>query len=185
MVTTPKFGSAPIVIIDLQTGMFDGVVDPPLHGSDRLVERVIAIIDRARRNGRKIAFIRHDGPPGDPLAPGEPGWAVWPALGQADDEPTFSKSVGDAFSNPDFRRWIEEQGAPEVILLGAQTDFCVAATVKGALSNDLKVTVISDAHSTLDQPDEPAAAIINRYNAQFAEAGVNLVTTDRFIQAVA
>jgi nicotinamidase-related amidase len=184
MSTTPNSGSAPIIIIDLQTGMFDGLADPPLHEADRLVERVTAIMDWARRNGRRIAFIRHDGPSGDPLAPGEPGWTVWPALGQSDDEPTFSKTVGDAFSNPDLGRWIEEQAASEVVLLGAQTDFCVAATVKGALSNDLKVTVISDAHSTLDQQDEPAAAIINRYNAQFAEAGVNLVTTDRFIQAV-
>jgi nicotinamidase-related amidase len=67
-------------------------------------------------------------------------------------------------------------------LLGAQTDFCVAATVKGALSNGFRVTVISDAHSTLDQPDEAASAIINRYNAQFTEAGVNLVTTASFTE---
>ena len=178
----PKSGMAPIIVIDLQTGMFDGVVDPPLHEADRLVERARAILDWARRQGRRIAFIRHDGPSGDALAPGEPGWAIWPALGQADDEPTFSKSVGDAFSNPDLGRWIEEQNAPEVVLLGAQTDFCVAATVKGALSNGFRVTVISDAHSTLDQPDEAASAIINRYNAQFAEAGVNLVTTASFTE---
>ncbi|MGK6314688.1 isochorismatase family protein [Neorhizobium sp. DT-125] len=171
-------GAAPVIVVDLQTGMFDGIVEPPLHDADRLTERARKVIDWARRDGRKVAFIRHDGPAGDPLAPGEPGWPVWPALGQAADEPIFSKKVGDAFSNPELGKWVEEQGAPEVVLLGAQTDFCIAATVKGALSNGLKVTVVSDAHSTLDQPDEAAPAIINRYNAQFAEAGVNLVTTE-------
>ncbi|SMF19933.1 Nicotinamidase-related amidase [Xaviernesmea oryzae] len=178
MVQEKPIRPAPVIVIDLQTGMFDGIVEPPLHDAGRLTERTRTVINWARREGRKVAFVRHDGPPGDPLAPGEPGWPVWPALGQTDGEPTFSKKVGDAFSNPDLGRWIEEQGATEVVLLGAQTDFCVAATVKGAMSSGLQVTVVSDAHSTLDQPDEAAPAIINRYNAQFAEAGVNLVRTE-------
>ncbi|MCC2613527.1 isochorismatase family protein [Neorhizobium petrolearium] len=178
MVHEKPANGAPVLVIDLQAGMFDGLVEPPVHDADRLTEHARKVIDWARREGRKIAFIRHDGPEGDPLAPGEPGWPVSPALGQAEDEPTFSKKVGDAFSNPELGKWIEAQDAPEVVLLGAQTDFCVAATVKGAMSNGLKVTVVSDAHSTLDQPDETAPAIINRYNAQFAEAGVNLVTTE-------
>ncbi len=122
----------------------------------------------ARRSGRKIAFVRHDGPEGDPLAPGEPGWPVWPALGQAEDEPTFAKSVGDAFSNEALGAWVAAQGADEVVLLGAQTDYCIAATVKGASAAGLKVTVVSDAHSTVDSADETAAAIIARHNAAFA-----------------
>ena len=31
--------TAPILVIDLQTGMLDGVAEPPLHGSDGLIER--------------------------------------------------------------------------------------------------------------------------------------------------
>lgn len=174
----PPAEKAPVIVVDLQTNMFDGLVEPPLHDADLLTERARQVIDWARRDGRKIAFVRHDGPEGDPLAPGEPGWPVWPALGQRDDEPTFSKTVRDSFSNPDLGKWVESQGAPEVVILGAQTDFCIAGTVQGAIASGLKVTVVSDAHSTLDQPDESAAAIIRRYNAQFAEAGVNLVTTE-------
>ena len=128
-----------------------------------------------------MAFIRHDGPEGDPLAPGEPGWPVWPPLGQAGDEPTFSKSVPDSFSNQKLGDWLAQIDAPEVILLGAQTNFCVAGTVQGALANGLKVTIVSDAHSTVDMPDEAATSIIDRYNAQFAEAGVNLMTTAELI----
>lgn len=175
--------AAPVIVIDLQTNMFDGAVEPPIHHADKIAERTRKVIDWARKEGRKVAFIRHDGPEGDPLAPGEPGWPVWPALGQANDEPTFSKSVRDSFSNPKLGDWLAELGAPGVILLGAQTDFCVAGTVQGALANDLKVTVVSDAHSTLDQAEESAPSIINRYNAQFAEAGVNLVTTEALTSA--
>ncbi|RUZ80194.1 isochorismatase family protein [Mesorhizobium sp. M7A.F.Ca.US.006.01.1.1] len=173
--------NAPLIVIDLQTGMFDGVHEPPIHDAPDIVERTKAVIDWARRGGRKVAFIRHDGPEGDPLAPDEPGWPVWPALGQAADEPTFAKSVRDAFSNPAFGDWVAGQGAGAVVLLGAQTDFCVAATVKGAIARGLGVTVVSDAHSTLDNASESAEQVIIRHNGEFAEAGVNLVTTKALV----
>jgi nicotinamidase-related amidase len=169
---------APVVVIDLQTGMFDGAIEPPIHDAEGLAARVRAVLDWARRTGRKAAFVRHDGPKGDPLAPGEPGWPVWPALGQAADEPTFGKSVGDAFSNPGFGAWVAGQGAGEVILTGAQSDHCVAATVAGALKAGLRVTVVSDAHGTWDFGGETAAAIIARHNAQFAEAGAKVISTE-------
>lgn len=169
--------AAPIIVIDLQTGMFDGAFEPPIHDPDGLVARVRTVMDWARHTGRRIAFVRHDGTEGDPLAPGSPGWPVWPALGQAGDEPTFAKSVGDAFSNAALAEWVTKQGAEEVVLLGAQSDHCVAATVTGAIKAGLKVTVVSDAHSTWDYGGETAEQIIARHNAAFATAGVNLVTT--------
>jgi len=169
--------AAPVIVIDLQTGMFDGVFEPPIHNSAALVARVRAVVDWARRTRRQIAFVRHDAPAGDPLAPGAPGWPVWPALGQADDEPTFAKRVGDAFSNPALAAWIANQGADEVVLLGAQTDQCVAATVTGAKDAGFRVTVVADAHSTWDSGGETAEQIIARYNASFATAGAHLVTS--------
>jgi nicotinamidase-related amidase len=173
--------TAPVIVIDLQTGMFDGVCEPPIYDSVALVARVRAVLDWARRGGRGVAFVRHDGPSGDPLAPGAPGWPVCPALGQAEDELTFAKNVGDAFSNPALAEWVARQGADEVVLLGAQTDHCIAASVKGAVDAGLRVTVVSDAHSTLGFGGESAEEIIGRYNAGFAKSGVNLVTTQLLI----
>lgn len=168
---------APVIVIDLQTGLLDGVAEPPIHDALGVVDRAKRVIGWARRSGRKVAFVRHDGPKGDSLAPGEPGWPVWPALGQAADEPTFSKSEGDAFSNPALGDWVAESGATDVILLGAATDFCVAATVAGAMARGLGVTVVSDAHSTGDGPGGPAPAVIARHNREFEAAGATLVTT--------
>src|SRR5215469_10111999 len=138
-----------VLVVDLQTGMFDGKLEPPIHDAPHIAERTRAVTDWARRTGRKVAFVRHDGPRGDPLAPGEPGWPVWPELGQREGEPTFSKSVGDAFSNPALGAWVDGASVRGVIVLGAQTDQCVAATVGGAMARGLAVTVVSDAHSTV------------------------------------
>jgi nicotinamidase-related amidase len=167
---------APVLVIDLQTGMFDGAAMPPLHDADALVGRVRAVTAWARETGHPVAFVRHDGAPEDALAPGKPGWPVWPALGQAANEPTFSKSVGDSFSQPALVDWVAAADAGAVILMGAQTDECVAATVKGALERGLKVTVVGDAHSTWSWGGQTAEQIIARHNAQFADAGASVVT---------
>ncbi len=77
----PSVATGALIVIDLQTGMFTDA-QPPIHNADVLVTRVRAMLDWARRTGRKVAFIRHDGESDDPLAPGEPGWPIWPPLGK-------------------------------------------------------------------------------------------------------
>jgi nicotinamidase-related amidase len=80
MSDTPSANAA-VLVIDLQTGMFNGVLEPVIHDADQLTERTRAVLAWARQSGRPVAFVRHEGPAGDPLARGEPGWPVWPALG--------------------------------------------------------------------------------------------------------
>ncbi len=162
---------APLIVIDLQADMFNGESQPPIHDAAVLVRNTRCLLDWARESGRPVAFIRHDGPPGDPLAPGEPGWPVW----QAPEEPTFAKTVGDAFSNTQLRDWVAAQGASAVILAGAQTDFCVNASTRGALGLGLGVTVVSDSHSTWGNEDESAEAIIARHNDSFRALGAVVV----------
>jgi nicotinamidase-related amidase len=76
---------------------------------------------------------------------------------------------------------LREIGADEVILLGAQTDQCVAATVQGALSSGYVVTVVADAHSTWDWGGETATQIIARHNQDFAAIGVRVLTTGQIV----
>ena len=64
MPDTAPSAAAPLIVIDLQTGMFDGRFDPPIHDADVIAERARALIGWARKAGRKVAFIRHDGPAG-------------------------------------------------------------------------------------------------------------------------
>jgi nicotinamidase-related amidase len=68
-----------------------------------------------------------------------------------------------------------------VIVIGAATNHCVKSTVAGAIEQGLKVTVVSDAHSTGGRPTAPG--IIAEYNAIFAAEGARLLTTDELIRA--
>ncbi len=166
---------AALLVIDLQTAMFAGRQIPPIFGADRLAGVVRDLVAGARRAGAPIAFIRHDGdPPGHPLAPGTPGWPIWPDLSQSEADPVFAKTLGDAFSNPELGAWVRNRGCHRVILCGAQSDFCVAATLSGALEAGLEVVVVSDAHSTWDSGGRTAPEIIASQNALFETLGAQL-----------
>jgi hypothetical protein len=43
---------------------------------------------------------------------------VWPALGQAEGEPTFAKGVGNAFSNAALAEWVSNQGLTRLFYSG-------------------------------------------------------------------
>jgi nicotinamidase-related amidase len=168
--------NAPVIVVDLQTGMFDGRVAPPLHDAEGLVARVRKILSWARRTGHGVAFMQQNSPPPDQLSPGQPGFPIWPALGQAEGEPTFAKMVENSFTSAELRRWVRETGTDEVIVIGAATNHCVKSTVRGAVEEGLKVTVVSDAHSTGGRSTAPR--IIAEHNEAFLAAGARLVTTD-------
>ncbi len=166
-------GATAIIVIDLQKGMFE---PQPVHDAASLTDRVHELLAWARRDGHPICFIRHDSDEqGDPLQPGGPGWEVWGGLGQQTSEPTFSKNVGDAFSQPLLIEWLGSIG--HVILLGAQSECCVAATAAGALARGLSVTVVGDAHSTWSAAGRRAEDIIAEQNQRFMSQGARVEAT--------
>ncbi|KDO21624.1 hypothetical protein SPRG_12863 [Saprolegnia parasitica CBS 223.65] len=174
-----------ILVIDLQAIMFDGVVSVPIHNATSLVDNTKRILAWARREAMPVAFIRHEEDEGA-MAPGAPGWHVWPALGQNEaTEPTFSKTVPDAFSNHALAKWLRDAGVSRLVLLGAQTDCCVNATTLGALGLDYDVTVVADAHSTWRFENDvavDASPVIDAHNKAFAAAGATLKTTNELVE---
>ena len=168
--------TAAVIVIDLQTAMMDGVAFGPIHDHERIIANTGRLTAWARAAGTPVAYVRHDGRPGEHIARGAAGWPIYPAIAPKDGEPIFEKTVGDAFVETDLAGWLRGRGASEVILLGAQTDECVLATCKGALANGFAVTVVGDAHSTVDWNGETAAQIIERHNRLYAELGARVET---------
>ena len=165
-----------VIVIDLQTAMMDGVAFGPIHDHEQVVANTNRMTAWARARGEPVAYVRHDGKAGEHIARGAAGWPIFPAVAPLEGEPIFEKTVGDAFAETNLANWLRERGVDEVILLGAQTDECVAATCRGALANGFAVTIAADAHSTVDWNGETAAQIIERHNRLFGELGARVET---------
>jgi len=58
-----------------------------------------------------------------------------------------------------------------LIICGLQTDFCVDTTVRRAFTLGYHVTLVADAHSTLDNGVLTAAQIIAHHNATLGNFG--------------
>lgn len=57
-------------------------------------------------------------------------------------EPAFVKDGMDAFSDPEFREYIEKQGIRELKIVGCLSDCCVLATAQTAVGKGINVTVV-------------------------------------------
>ncbi|KAJ3356540.1 Cysteine hydrolase [Entophlyctis luteolus] len=177
---------AALIVVDLQTAMFQcrGADGAGIHADAALVANTRALLARARALRAPVAFIQHCEDEGEFSPVAAPvSWAVAPELGQIPDaEPSFTKTVGDAFSNPALLQWLTtEKNVDRVVLVGAQTDMCVYATTVGGIREGLKVTVVSDAHSTFHDGKRTAEEIINEYNLKYAEAGATVIATAALI----
>jgi nicotinamidase-related amidase len=65
--------TAAVIVIDLQTGMMDGVRFPPLHDHERILANTNRMTSWARASGAPVVYVRHDGEPGDALERGAAG----------------------------------------------------------------------------------------------------------------
>ena len=162
-----------LVIVDLQLGMLNGALCPPLPDGDALLARVAALLDDARARGVPIVHIRHGGGAGDPLETGSDGWHLHPKVAPISGEPVVDKTVRNGFDNT---RLLEALGpAKRLTFAGAQSEVCVAATCRGALAHGFKVALVADAHGTWPSDGRSAADISASINDALAAEGVELV----------
>ncbi len=80
-----------------------------------------------------------------------------------------SKTANDSFYKSSLQSILSINYISELFITGCATDFCVDATIKSALSEDYKVTVIEDGHTTASRPYIDAQTVINHYNWLWSE----------------
>lgn len=166
-----------LVIVDAQVDMF--IEGAAVYEAEGLLERLSEVIARARQGGTAVIFIQNNGSPGEPDEPGTPGWEIHPRLAPEQGEPVLQKDTADAFESTPLQDLLAESGVRELIIAGLQTEYCVQATVQGAVRLGYAVTLIADGHSTYDD-ELPAKEIIDQYNRQVA--GIVQVTPAEMIR---
>jgi len=164
-----------LIVIDAQVNMFDP--SNPVRFAEGLLDRLIRLVGQARADRTPVVFVRNCGGPGDPDAPGTPGWELHPLLQPANGDLVLDKTTCDTFASTALGEELEARGATRIVIAGLQSDYCIRETTQGALSRGLQVTLVSDGHSTYDSGGRTAADIIAAVNKEF-ENRADLVTAE-------
>lgn len=160
-----------LILVDVQRNMLEG--DYPVPSADAVRPVLQTLLDRARDAGVPVVHVRNDGPPGEPDEPDTDGWHL--VLATADGEAVVDKDTPDTFvSNPQLADDLRAAGVERVVIAGMQSEYCVAATSRGALGYGFAVTVASDGHATYDD-GKPAAEISADVEAALRAEGVTVV----------
>jgi len=88
------------------------------------------------------------------------------------------KYIADSFSNNDFEDFLIKNRINHLYIAGADAEYCVDKTVKGALNRDYRVTVIKDAVVT--KTEERRKKKID----DFSSLGAGILETDKLLKSL-
>jgi len=150
-----------LLVVDVQNAVVEG-----MPGRDELVATIARLVDGARAAGSPVVWVQHEA---EDLAHGTWEWQIVPELLPADGEPIIEKHHRSAFGDTGLGDLLRGRGIERLVLVGAQSAFCVDMAGKHALAEGFDVTWVSDGHGNGDQetadgvfPDAKVRALLNR-----------------------
>lgn len=164
-----------LLVIDVQVGIIEGF---HAHRGREVLEQINKLIAKARESNTPIIYIQHDGEAGHPLEAGTAGWEIHPDIKPRDGDLVIRKRASDSFFETTLRKELESRGINHLIVTGCMTEYCVDTTSRRAVSEGYDVTLVSDAHTTIDNKGLTAAQIIAHHNALLDgfDAGSHAIT---------
>ncbi len=155
-----------LLVVDLQKAVVEGGADV-----DGVVTRVNSLIEKARNTKSPLVFIQHQ-EAGDPsMTPGADSWHFVDELDFREGDTLVHKQYRDGFAATPLKEILNDAGVSEVVLTGAQSDYCVQTTGLSALQQGFDITVVRDAHTTCDSGEGngsvPAASVVEFVNGHF------------------
>jgi nicotinamidase-related amidase len=132
-----------LLVVDVQNAALERA-----HERDVVVANVGNLVERARREGVAVVWVQHSD---EQLSRGSDGWQIVTELAPGDAEPLVEKHYGDSFEETDLETVLSGLGVGRLVVVGAQTDWCVRSTLHGAFARGYDATLVGDAHTTEDQ----------------------------------
>lgn len=151
-----------LLVIDVQVGIIEGF---HAHRGPEVLDRINALRAKARASNAPIIYVQHDGETGHPLEAGSEGWQIHPAIKPDPEDLIVRKRAPDSFFETTLQRELEARGIKRLVVTGCMTEYCVDTTSRRAVSIGYDVTLVSDAHTTIDNKLLSAAQIIAHHNA--------------------
>ncbi len=159
MTTLKNRPNTALLVVDVQNGVVDGA-----HERDAVVANVGRLVEKARREDVPVVWVQHCS---DNLARGSDKWQIVPELTRDEAESLVEKTYGDSFEDTTLETVLSGLGVGRLVVVGAETDACVRATLHGAFVRGYDATLVSDAHTAQDQTEygaPPPAAVIAHTN---------------------
>jgi nicotinamidase-related amidase len=142
MTTLENRPNTALLVVDVQNGVVDGA-----HERESVVANVGSLVDKARREQVPVVWVRHSD---EGLVQGSAEWQIVPELVPDGAEPLVEKNYGDSFEDTTLEAVLSGLGIGRLVVVGAQTDGCVRATLHGAFARGYDATLVGDAHTTED-----------------------------------
>jgi nicotinamidase-related amidase len=162
--------SKALLVIDVQKDVIANALNTPA-----VVANINSLISNARISGVPVIWVQHSD---DYLEKGSTGWEIVDELKPLPSEVRIYKTHSSSFEETDLQAQLDSLGSKELIITGAQTNYCVNATSNAGVELGYQVTLVGDAHTTEDSDTEKASHLIEEKNSTFAQIGTVLKTSE-------
>lgn len=147
-----------LIVIDLQNGVcYSG---DHLFELQNLLTKVNKRIALYRKLHKPIIFVQHCD---EELVPGEELWAINSSLNVEEEDFFVRKTHANSFYKTNLKNLLDELAVQRIEFCGAQTEYCMDATIKFAHGIGYKNYMVQKATSTLDNPFMSAEKTIHFY----------------------
>ncbi|MGF9700382.1 cysteine hydrolase family protein [Paenibacillus sp. MABNR03] len=147
-----------LIVIDLQNGVcFSG---EHLFDLDNLLSRVNSRITLYRELHRPIIFVQHCD---EELVPEEEPWAIHADLDVQEQDFFVRKVHANSFYKTNLKNLLDQFAVHRIEFCGAQTEYCMDATIKFAHGLGYESVMVPKATSTLNNSFMSAEETIDFY----------------------
>ena len=165
-----------LLVVDMQNACIDEV---QRHDPEWIIASINELIRHFRDSQKPVIFIQHEDPSPE-FRRGSDGWQISPRMDLQSCDRVVAKTYNDAFINTELLSLLQQYDVDRLVITGCATDFCVDATVKGAISHRFNIVVAADGHTTAERPHVSAANLIAHFNWNWA----NLSSGDKAIEVL-
>jgi nicotinamidase-related amidase len=154
-----------LLVIDVQEAMFAPSQQPPVFRADETVDRIGALLVKARAAGARVIYIQHHDRRDPNLQPEAAGFAIRAAIAPQPGDTVVVKRICDSFAQTNLEQVLRAGRIECLVTCGIQSEFCVDACTRAAMNRGFAVILAEDAHTTWDNGVLTAAQISASVNA--------------------
>lgn len=167
-----------LLVVDMQKGL----VDDDLYAFDTFMDRIVQLIDAARKHHVEVIYVQHDAGPGSGMSVGDRNFEIAEQVRPEAGEKVFVKKINSCFGNKDFREYMELQEDKRLMIVGLQTNYCIDCTIKSAFERGFEVIIPDGTNSSFDNDYMTGETTYRYYNEDVWEGLVDAVTIEEAIE---